>query len=219
VIIVLLGPPGAGKGSQAKKLQERYHLEHLSSGDLLRSHRQENNTIGKEASTWMDQGKLVPDQLISDIMILAMKQKEDCPGFLLDGYPRTTNQARMLDQALEHQQKKVDLAINLEVKHDALLTRLTGRRTCPKCATVYHIEFNPPRKSNLCDHDQEKLIQRTDDTADVIEQRISTYQQLTSPLIAYYHKKGILSRVDGNGAFDSITHTLYNLADLLLQKV
>ena len=194
-------------------------MEHLSSGDLLRSHRQENTPIGKEASTWMDQGKLVPDQLINDMMILAMKQNKDTSGFLLDGYPRTINQARMLDQALETQQKKVDLVLNLDVNHDALLARLTGRRTCPKCARVYHIEFNPPRDPNLCDHDQEKLIQRTDDTAEVIEKRINTYHQLTSPLIDYYHQKGILNHVDGNGEFDSITQTLYNLADHLLQKV
>ena len=219
MIIILLGPPGAGKGSQAKKLQDRYHIEHLSSGDLLRWHRHENTKIGKEASTLMDQGKLVPDQLINDVMILAMKQKVDPAGFLLDGYPRTTHQARMLDQALDQQHKKMDLVLNLDVKDDALLARLTGRRTCPKCNRVYHVEFNPPEKPNLCNHDQEKLIQRTDDTADVIKQRIETYHKLTTPLIDYYQEKGILSHVDGNGEFDSITKTLYNLADHLLQKV
>jgi len=219
VIVIILGPPGAGKGSQGYCLVQRYGLRHLSSGDLLR-HIGPDSELGKKAQDCMDQGQLVPDELINEIMINAINQKHaKICGCLLDGYPRTLRQAEILDQSLRIAEKEADVVLNLQVEDAKLEYRVTGRRTCSKCDLVYHIEARPPRQKGVCDVDGEPLVQRPDDTVEVIRSRIEAYHQLTEPLVAYYEKCGNIRNVDGNGAFNEITEALFKRTNEVLLDV
>jgi len=189
--IILIGPPGCGKGTQAKKISERYGLAHVSTGDLLRKTVAEKTELGLKAKGYMGKGKLVPDKLVIELM----KEKLS-DNVLLDGFPRSLNQAVMLKNFFD-----VNAVLNIDVDFDVLVKRLTGRRSCG-CGAVYHVEYNPPEKENVCDKCGSRLYQRDDDREEVVVKRLETYKKETAPLIKYYSEKGKLKTVDGNGSID-----------------
>lgn len=195
--LVLLGPPGAGKGTQAKRITEDFHLLHLSAGDLLREAVAKGTPEGKEAEGHMNKGALVPDALI--LSIIRKKIDHLDSGFILDGFPRTLNQAAELDTFVP-----LDMVISIEVPFDLLLQRLTGRRSCPACGAVFHVLNNPPAQDDICDDCGSSLIQRADDNEQTVRSRIDTYVSQTQPLIEYYESRNILRHVDGSRDIDSI---------------
>ena len=189
--IILLGPPGCGKGTQAKKISEKYGLAHVSTGDLLRKAVKEKTELGLKAKEYMDKGKLGPDELVLELI------KPSLSGdVILDGFPRNLNQAVMLKKIFE-----ADVVLNINVDFRILVKRLTGRRSC-RCGAVYHVEYNPPKKENVCDKCNSGLYQRDDDREDVVIKRLETYKKETAPLTEYYSKKNKLKTVDGNGSID-----------------
>ncbi len=190
--LILLGAPGAGKGTQAKWIREEYGIPHISTGDILRKNVAEGTELGKEAKKYMDEGKLVPDELIIG-MVKERLAQEDCKkGFILDGFPRTIRQAEELEKITD-----IDAVLNIHVPFDKLIERITGRRSCPKCGAVYHIKYNPPKKEGICDVCGTPLIQRDDDKEETVKNRLKTYEEQTAPLIEYYEKKGKLITVEG----------------------
>jgi adenylate kinase len=189
---VLLGPPGAGKGTQAVKLVEKYGVPQISTGDIFRKNIKEGTELGKKAQEYMNAGELVPDELVVDLVKDRLMQEDCANGYLLDGFPRTIYQAEELDKFLAEQGQKLDAVINFEVGHDELITRLTGRRVCKKCGASYHIVNIPPKKEGVCDKCGGELEQRKDDTVETAENRISVYRESTAPLIGYYEKTGAL---------------------------
>ena len=189
---VLLGPPGAGKGTQAVKLVEKYGVPQISTGDIFRKNIKEGTELGKKAQEYMNAGELVPDELVVDLVKDRLMQEDCANGYLLDGFPRTIYQAEELDKFLEEQGQKLDAVINFEVGHDELIKRLTGRRVCKKCGASYHIVNIPPQVEGVCDKCGGELEQRNDDTVETAENRISVYKESTAPLIGYYEKTGAL---------------------------
>ncbi len=188
MVIVLLGPPGAGKGTQCKRIVEKYKLVHLSSGDILRNHRTKETELGKKAAEYMDSGKLVPDQLIIEMMVGAIESaKGNC---VLDGFPRTVVQAGELDKELSRKEKKIDAIVDLVIDDGILERRLTGRRSCPACNAIYHIDTLKPKAEGVCDKCGSKLVQRTDDKPQVVKQRLQTYHQQTAAVVGYYADNG-----------------------------
>ncbi|MHA1143324.1 MAG: adenylate kinase [Candidatus Helarchaeota archaeon] len=197
--IILLGAPGAGKGTNAKKLVEKYNIPQISTGDLLRKAVKDRTKLGIEAESYMTAGKLVPDDLVINL-VRERLNKPDCKnGFILDGFPRTTTQAEKLEDFTT-----IDIVINLDVDTQALVRRSVGRRSCPNCGSVFHVEFNPPKKEGICDNCGTKLILRKDDTAETVKARIETYKEKTAPLIEYYNEKKLLRNIDANRSFDEI---------------
>ncbi len=213
MIIVFLGPPGAGKGTQCKMIVERYGVKHLSSGDILRRERKEGTDLGIEAQKYMDNGQLVPDELIVAMMIKEIESADTKAGFVLDGFPRTIGQAQELDKALDFAGMKIDVALELQVDDGKLEERVTGRRSCTKCGGAYHTIFMPPKESEQCDKGCGQLTQRPDDNAEVIRNRISTYHQQTAPLVSYYGKAGTIRPLDGNVDIDQVTKSLFEILD------
>lgn len=196
--LVLLGPPGAGKGTQAATLVEKYNIVHISTGDLLRAAVKEGTALGKEAKGFMESGQLVPDTLILGLVEERI-QKEDCQeGFLLDGFPRTPAQADALAEMLKKLSQKLDAVINIEVPLDKLMVRITGRRICKDCGATYHLTFNPSAKGDICEKCGGPLFQRADDTEDTVKNRLNVYEQQTAPLIDYYTKTGIIKNINGD---------------------
>jgi len=196
--LVLLGPPGAGKGTQAASMVEKYNIVHISTGDLLRAAVKEGSALGKEAKGYMEAGQLVPDTLILGLVEERI-QKEDCQeGFLLDGFPRTPAQADALDEMLKKLGQNLDAVINIEVPFDKLMDRITGRRICKNCGATYHLTFNPSAKGELCEKCDGALYQRADDTEETVKNRLDVYEQQTAPLIDYYTKAGIIKNIDGD---------------------
>lgn len=185
--IVLLGAPGSGKGTQCKRIVARYGLQHLSSGDILRQQRVEGTELGKTAQTYMDSGALVPDQVIVEMMVDAIKKAPDV-GFILDGFPRTVNQATELTKSLAWANQKIDAVLNFKIDDQIVFQRMAGRRSCPQCGAVYHIETFKPKVEGVCDTDGAKLIQRPDDSGEVVANRLETYHLQTEPVIDYYKK-------------------------------
>lgn len=194
--IILLGPPGAGKGTQAKKIQEYYSLPHISTGDMLRENINNNTSLGIKAKSYMSRGELVPDELLITIIKDRLSKKDCSKGFLLDGYPRTIPQADALQMILTESGKKLDAVLNISVDDEELIKRLSGRRMC-KCGASYHIVFNPPEKDEICDLCKGKLYHREDDMPGAIRNRLIVYKKQTQPLIEYYNKKGVLRTIDG----------------------
>ncbi|VVB91024.1 Adenylate kinase [uncultured archaeon] len=195
--IILLGPPGAGKGTQAKKIAEHYSLPHISTGDILRENISNNTSLGVRAKSYMAKGELVPDELLITI-IRDRLSKPDCSnGFLLDGYPRTVPQADALQMILTESNKKLDVVLNIDVDDEELVKRLSGRRVCSSCCMSYHMIFNPPEEDEICDKCKGKLYQREDDKPEAIRNRLIVYKKQTQPLIEYYTRKGLLRTVDG----------------------
>ena len=196
--VVLLGPPGAGKGTQAATMVEKYHIAHISTGDLLRAAVKEGTPLGLEAKGYMESGQLVPDSLILGLVEERI-QKEDCQeGFLLDGFPRTPAQADALGEMLNKLNQALDAVINIQVPMDKLMARLTGRRVCKSCGATFHNVFNPSAEGDFCDKCGAELYQRADDTEETVKARLDVYEQQTAPLISYYAEKGLLKDINGD---------------------
>lgn len=198
-MIVLLGPPGAGKGTQGEKLGSEYGYVRLSTGDMLREAVRSGTELGRLAKTYMDSGALVPNDIIIDLMKEKITSLGNTPGIIFDGFPRTVEQAEALDRELD-----IEVALDFEVADDVLVDRLTKRRSCPDCMAVYHLENKPPRVDGICDKCGAKLYQRTDDEESTVENRLATYHKNTEPLIGYYEKAGKLARIEGIGDIDEI---------------
>ena len=208
--IVLLGPPGAGKGTQAKAISDELDLPHISSGDIFRENLNKQTKLGKVAERYINKGELVPDDVTIE-MIKERLSHDDCEkGALLDGFPRTAAQAQALDSMLEDFDGKVDGVPYIKVDQPELIQRLTGRRTCPTCGSVFHVKFNPPENEGICDKDGSKLIQREDDKVDTVTNRIRVYHEQTQPLIDYYRDKGILIEINGNQPIEKVTADLFS---------
>lgn len=195
--IVMLGAPGAGKGTQAKMIADKYSIPHVSTGDIFRANIKEGTALGLEAKSYMDQGKLVPDELTVRIL-LDRVAKDDCKnGYVLDGFPRTIPQAEVLKDALAKQNDKIDFAIDVDVPDENIVKRMSGRRACVTCGATYHIEHVPPKKEGICDKCGSELILRDDDKPETVLNRLKVYHEQTQPLIDFYNKEGILKTVDG----------------------
>ena len=198
--IIMLGAPGAGKGTQAKKIAAKYEIPHISTGDIFRANIKNGTELGKKAKTYMDQGLLVPDELVVDRV-----QQADCAkGYVLDGFPRTIPQAEALDAALAKLNDKIDYAINVEVPDDNIINRMGGRRACVGCGATYHVVFNAPKLEDTCDSCGEKLILRDDDKPETVKKRLDVYHAQTKPLIDYYGDQGILKTVDGTLPMETV---------------
>ncbi|MBU3227896.1 adenylate kinase [Clostridium algidicarnis] len=209
--IVLLGPPGAGKGTQAKSISNRYSIPHISTGDIFRKNIAENTPLGIEAKKHIDKGHLVPDDLTIDI-VKDRLTKEDCDkGYLLDGFPRTVTQAEALEGFLNSRDEKLNTALLIDVPRDFILERMTGRRVCPACGASYHIKFNPPTIDGRCDICGTDIIQRKDDVESTVSERLDVYDEQTEPLINYYKSEGLLSIVDGTKAINVVFEEICNI--------
>jgi len=201
--LVLLGAPGAGKGTQCKRIAAKYALLHLSSGDILRQERAAGTEPGQKAQSYMDSGGLVPDEIIVEMMAGAIR-KAPASGFVLDGFPRTVNQAIELDKSLACNGQKIDAVLNLKIRDEIVVQRMSGRRSCPQCGAVYHIENLKPKVEGICDNDGAKLIQRPDDRAEVVAIRLKTYQQQTRPVVDYYKNNNTVYDIDANKDADEV---------------
>ena len=210
--IIMLGAPGAGKGTQAKKIAAKYGIPHISTGDIFRANIKNGTELGKKAKTYMDQGLLVPDELVVDLVVDRVKQ-EDCKnGYVLDGFPRTIPQAEALDKALTDLGEKMDYAIDVDVPDENIVRRMSGRRACVGCGATYHLEYAPTKAEGICDVCGAELVLRDDDKPETVQKRLAVYHEQTQPLIDYYKEKGVLHSVDGTKdmeeVFQSITEIL-----------
>jgi adenylate kinase len=196
--LILLGPPGAGKGTQAERLVGDFDLPYYSTGDILRAAVKHGSELGKEAKEYMGRGDLVPDELICAVIMERIDTPEAADGFLLDGFPRTDGQARTLEDALDDRGRSLTAALSIEVDDDTVVKRLSGRRICTKNGHNYHVDFDPPKNDGVCDQDGSKLIQRDDDKPETIKHRLSVYHDQTQPLVEHYEGQGILKRFDGS---------------------
>lgn len=195
--IIMLGAPGAGKGTQAKMIAEKYGIPHISTGDIFRANIKNGTELGKEAKQYMDQGLLVPDELTVKILLDRVAQPDCANGYVLDGFPRTIPQAEVLDKALDELGDKIDFAINVEVPDENIIRRMGGRRACLSCGATYHIEHIPPKQEGVCDTCGKELVLRDDDKPETVQNRLEVYHNQTQPLIEFYNAKGVLRNVDG----------------------
>ena len=195
--IVMLGAPGAGKGTQAKMIADKYAIPHISTGDIFRANISNGTELGKKAKTYMDQGLLVPDELVVDLVVDRVQQDDCKKGYILDGFPRTIPQAEALTEALKKLGEKVDFAINVEVPDENIVKRMSGRRACVSCGSTYHIVYNPTKVEGVCDKCGNELILREDDKPETVKKRLDVYHEQTQPLIEYYTNEGVLVEVDG----------------------
>ena len=210
--IIMLGAPGAGKGTQAKKIAAKYGIPHISTGDIFRANIKNGTELGKKAKTYMDQGLLVPDELVVDLVVDRVNQDDCTNGYVLDGFPRTIPQAEALTEALEKMGQKVDFAIDVNVPDENIVKRMGGRRACVTCGATYHMVYAPTKKEGICDTCGGELILRDDDKPETVTKRLGVYHEQTQPLIDYYTKSGTLKEVDGtidiNDVFAAIVKTL-----------
>lgn len=209
--IIMLGAPGAGKGTQAKKIAAKYSIPHISTGDIFRANIKNNTELGQKAKIYMDKGELVPDELVVDLIMDRFKEPDCAKGYVLDGFPRTIPQAEALDKALNAQNESVDYAINVEVPDENIINRMSGRRACVGCGATYHIQFNPTKVEGVCDVCGEKLILRDDDKPETVKNRLSVYHEQTQPLIDYYAKKSILAEVDGTKDMEDVFNAIVEI--------
>ncbi|MDZ4131938.1 MAG: adenylate kinase [Dethiobacteria bacterium] len=204
MLIILLGPPGAGKGTQAEKIVAKRDLTYISTGAILRSAVKAETTLGRKVRQFMDQGKLVPDELVVEIVKDRLMEPDCANGALLDGFPRTVVQAVFLDKVLPAIQAGIDRVLSIEVNDDELVERLTGRRVCSDCGANFHIKFKPPKVRNVCDQCGGDLYQRDDDSLETVKERLEVYKNQTEPLIKFYEEQDVLSTIDGNQDIDSV---------------
>ena len=211
--VIMLGAPGAGKGTQAKMIADEYKIPHISTGDIFRANIKNGTELGKKAKTYMDKGELVPDELVVDL-IMSRFAEDDCKnGYVLDGFPRTIPQAEALDAALAKNDDHVDVAIDIEVPDENIIRRMGGRRACTNCGATYHVVYNPPKVEGVCDVCGQKLILRDDDKPETVKNRLNVYHTQTQPLIDYYKKDGVLVRVDGTQEIDTIFSQIQKLLE------
>ena len=202
--IIMLGAPGAGKGTQAKKIAEKYQIPHISTGDIFRANIKGGTELGMKAKTFMDQGMLVPDEITIGMLMDRIGQEDCINGYVLDGFPRTIPQAESLTKALAERGEKVDYAINVDVPDENIINRMSGRRACLGCGATYHITFNPPVKEGICDTCGQELVLRDDDKPETVKKRLDVYHQQTQPLIDYYKNADVLAEVDGTQPMDAV---------------
>jgi len=202
--LTLMGPPGAGKGTQAERLVEDFDLPYYATGDILRAAVKEESNLGREAKEYMDRGDLVPDDVICRVIMERLDSEEAADGFLLDGFPRTLPQAEVLDEALEKRGRTLTAALLIDAPDEEVIRRLSGRRICVKNQHVYHVEFDPPKNEGVCDQDGSRLIQRDDDKPETLQKRLDVYHEQTEPLIDWYEDKGLLRRFDGARSPDEV---------------
>ena len=195
--IIMLGAPGAGKGTQAKMIADKFGIPHISTGDIFRANIKEGTELGKKAKEYMDQGALVPDELTCDLVVDRIKQDDCSKGYILDGFPRTIPQAECLTKALADMDDKIDYAINVDVPDENIVRRMSGRRACVGCGATYHLVYNPTKTEGICDRCGKELILRDDDKPETVQKRLTVYHEQTQPLIDYYKEKGALAEVDG----------------------
>ena len=206
--IIMLGAPGAGKGTQAKQIASKYEIPHISTGDIFRANIKNGTELGKKAKAYMDQGALVPDELTCDLVMDRIAQ-DDCErGFVLDGFPRTIPQAEALDAALANIGSKIDYAVNVEVPDENIVNRMSGRRACVACGATYHIVHSPTKEEGICDRCGKELIVREDDKPETVTKRLNVYHEQTQPLIDYYTKQGALKEVDGTMNMDDVFNAI-----------
>jgi adenylate kinase len=216
--LVLIGPPGAGKGTQAERLVQDLDLPYYATGDILRAAVTAGTELGREAKSYMDKGELVPDELIGQVIMERLDSEEAADGFLLDGFPRTENQARILDEALASRGRALTAALLIDVPDEEVLRRLTGRRICTANQHVYHVEFEPPKQEGVCDEDGSPLVQRDDDKPETVKRRLSVYHEQTEPLLSHFEERGVLRRFDGTRPPDDVQgHIRATLATLRLE--
>lgn len=210
--IIMLGAPGAGKGTQAKKIAEKYQIPHISTGDIFRANIKGGTELGMKAKTFMDQGMLVPDEITIGMLMDRIKEADCVNGYVLDGFPRTIPQAESLTAALAGLGEAIDYAVNVDVPDEAIINRMAGRRACLACGATYHVEYNPPKTEGVCDVCGEKLVLREDDKPETVQKRLSVYHEQTQPLIDYYQKAGVLKEVDGTQDMNVV---FQNIVDIL----
>ena len=206
--IIMLGAPGAGKGTQAEKIAEKYQIPHISTGDIFRANISEGTPLGKKAKEYMDQGLLVPDELVVDLVVDRIHQADCVKGYILDGFPRTIPQAECLDKALAEMGSSLTCAIDVDVPDEAIIRRMSGRRACPHCGATYHVEYAAPVKEDICDKCGSELIHRDDDKPETVKKRLDVYHHQTQPLLAYYRDKGMLKVVDGTKELEDVFHSV-----------
>ncbi len=209
--IIMLGAPGAGKGTQAKMLADKYMIPHISTGDIFRANIKNGTELGQKAKTYMDQGLLVPDELVCDLVVDRVQQDDCAKGYILDGFPRTIPQAEALDAALANLGAKIDYAINVEVPDENIVKRMSGRRACVACGATYHIVYNPTKEEGVCDRCGKELILRDDDKPETVTKRLNVYHEQTQPLIDYYTKQGALVEVDGTMNMDDVFNAIVKI--------
>ncbi|GKX28435.1 adenylate kinase [Vallitalea longa] len=209
--LIMLGAPGAGKGTQAKRVAAKYNIPHISTGDIFRDNIKNKTDLGIKAKGYIDKGLLVPDELVVDIVADRLLQEDCKEGFILDGFPRTIPQAESLDEALKSMKTKINYAINIDVPDENIVRRMSGRRACLNCGATYHIKYNPPKKENICDNCTRELILRDDDKEETVLKRLDVYHKQTSPLIDYYEAKNILITVDGTVDIDDVTKSIVEI--------
>jgi adenylate kinase len=216
--LILMGPPGAGKGTQAERLVDDFDLPYYATGDILRAAVKDETELGKEAKSYMDNGDLVPDDVMCRVIMERIDSKEAGDGFLLDGFPRTVGQAEVLEDSLDTRDRELTAALLIEAPDEEVVRRLSGRRICTKNQHVYHVEFDPPKNEGVCDQDGSKLIQRDDDKESTVKKRLQVYHDQTEELIDLYEEKGLLRRFDGKRAADEVHHHIRaTLATLRLE--
>ncbi len=217
--IILLGPPGAGKGTQAERLVEDFDLPYYATGDILRDAVKNGSELGKKAREYVERGDLVPDDVICGVIMERIDESEAADGFLLDGFPRTLGQAKVLDDALGKRSRSLTAALLIDAPDDEVVRRLSGRRICVKAQHLYHVEFDPPKHEGVCDQDGSRLIQRDDDKPETVRHRLEVYHEQTAPLIGYYEQKGLLRRFDGTRSPAEVhAHIRATLATLRLEE-
>lgn len=202
--IIMLGAPGAGKGTQAKKIAGKYQIPHISTGDIFRANIKNGTELGNKAKSYMEQGMLVPDELTCDLVVDRIGQDDCANGYVLDGFPRTIPQAEALGAALNKRGEKIDFAINVEVPDENIINRMGGRRACLACGCTYHVKYNPPKEEGICDVCGAKLVLRDDDKPETVKKRLDVYHEQTQPLIDFYEKAGVLKEVDGTQDMDAV---------------
>lgn len=213
--IILMGLPGAGKGTQASEIVKKFPIPHISTGDMFRKAIKDETDLGKEAKSYMDRGELVPDEVTVGIVKERISEDDAKKGFLLDGFPRTIDQAESLSQIMSELDREIDAVINIEVPEEELMNRLTGRRICEKCGTTYHLVFNPPEVDGICDIDGGKLYQREDDNPETVSNRLSVNVKQSKPILEYYNNKGVLKNIDGSKDIDEVTKDVIDILDHL----